>query len=76
MQAIRLTVIPDKEGEIHITDLPIPRGRPVELVVLTGELSPECRQSLDVLDRDESWAFLKDRSEDLYSLADLKERYE
>lgn len=76
MQAIHLTVVPDKEGELHLTDLPIPRGRPVELVLLTEELSPECRQSLDVLERDPSWAFLKEPSEDLYSLADLKERYE
>ena len=76
MQAVRLRVIPEEGGVLHFSRLPVIPGRPVEVIIRSDELSSECRQSLAALQNDASYAFLTDPAEDLYTLDDLKERYD
>jgi hypothetical protein len=69
MNAIRLRVSADADGEILLRGLPIRRGEEAEIIVLTESddgLSTD-EATLAILGHDPAWAWLHDEAEDIYS---------
>jgi hypothetical protein len=74
MEAIRRHVVPERDGEIILRDVPVTKDQEVQVILLTERLSPECQQTLAVIRSDPAWAFLRDPAEDIYTEDDVKEK--
>jgi hypothetical protein len=74
MNAIRIRVSADADGEIVLRGLPIRRGEEAEVIVLTdGDDSPSADEAtLAILQHDPAWAWLHDEAEDVYSEEDVR----
>jgi hypothetical protein len=73
MQAVRILTRPEKDGELILTDLPVRKDVPVEVIILTQEVIDETALILSALQHDPGYAFLRDPAEDLYTEADVRE---
>lgn len=73
MNAIRVLVRPEKDGELVLQDLPVQKEQLLEVIILTHEASEEEALTLSLIQHDPSYAFLWDDAEDLYTEADVKE---
>lgn len=73
METIKRHVVPERDGEIVLRDLPVLKDQQLEVIILADNLSPETQQTLAVLQSDPTWAFLRDPAEDIYSENDAKE---
>jgi hypothetical protein len=74
MSAIRLRVLADEDGELHLRGLPIRKGEQAEVIVLTDALDEPSvdETTLAILQHDPAWAWLRDPDEDVYTEADVK----
>jgi hypothetical protein len=77
MEAYRVRATVFDAGEIVIRGLPLRKDQEVEVIVLTGDDDAEERALLSqAADHAPSLAFLHDEAEDIYTEADLKEKFE
>ncbi len=72
MQAIKRHVIPEQDGELALRDVPVKKDHPVEVIILSEDVSPECAATLALLRHDPGWAFLWDPQEDVYTQEDAE----
>jgi len=72
MQAVRVLIKPEKDGELVLRNLPVKRGVPVEVIILTPEAIDEAALILSALQHDPGYDFLRDPAEDLYTEADVR----
>jgi len=72
MQAVRILTRPEKDGELVLKGLPVKAGVPVEIIILTQDVTDETALILSVLQHDPGYAFLRDPAEDLYTEEDVK----
>jgi hypothetical protein len=73
MNAIRLRVSADADGELLLRGLPIRRGEQADVIVLTDRLDDTTTDetTLAILQHDPAWAWLHDPAEDVYTEADV-----
>ncbi len=74
MQVIRRHIVPDRDGEIFLRDLPVTKDQEIDVIIVTDRFSPEDQQTMAMLQNDPGWAFLWDPAEDVYTLDDIKGR--
>ena len=72
MQAVRILIRPEEDGELVLRDLPVRKGVPVEVIILTQEVIDETALILSALQHDPGYVFLRDPAEDLYTEEDVR----
>ena len=74
MNAIRMRVLADADGELRLHGLPIRKGEHAEVIVLTdpGDDATTDETTLAILRHDPAWAWLHDPAEDVYTEEDIQ----
>jgi hypothetical protein len=74
MNAIRLHVSAEEDGELRLRGLPLRKGDLAEVIVLTDLRHDQAggEAVLAILRHDPAWAWLWDLSEDLYGEGDVR----
>jgi hypothetical protein len=74
VNAIRLRVQADADGELRLHGLPIRKGEAADVIVLTDAVDGESADAatLAILQHDPAWAWLHEPAEEIYTEADIQ----